>query len=90
MTEQWLPVVGFEGLFEVSNLGRIRSVPRVLVRRNGMLYTVRGRVLRTFPAGAGGRLRKVTLSSGGRAGQRSSRLVHRLAAEAWGEQEKAA
>jgi NUMOD4 motif len=38
MTEQWLPVVGFEGLFEVSNTEQIRSVPRVIIRRNGMLY----------------------------------------------------
>ena len=26
--ERWLPVVGFEGLYEVSNLGRVRSLPR--------------------------------------------------------------
>ena len=25
MGERWLPVVGFEGLYEVSNLGRVRS-----------------------------------------------------------------
>lgn len=25
MTERWLPVVGFEGLYEVSDLGRIRN-----------------------------------------------------------------
>lgn len=29
MTDEiWLPVVGFVGLYEVSNLGRIRSLPR--------------------------------------------------------------
>ena len=26
--EKWLPVVGYEGLYEVSNLGRVRSLPR--------------------------------------------------------------
>ena len=26
--EEWRPVVGYEGLYEVSNLGRVRSVPR--------------------------------------------------------------
>lgn len=26
--EQWLPVVGYEGLYEVSNLGRIKSLKR--------------------------------------------------------------
>lgn len=28
--ERWLPVVGWEGLYEVSDLGRIRTVPRVV------------------------------------------------------------
>lgn len=27
ITECWKPVVGFEGLYEVSNLGRIKSIP---------------------------------------------------------------
>lgn len=30
--EKWLPVVGFEGLYEVSNMGRVRSLVRY---RNG-------------------------------------------------------
>lgn len=30
--ERWLPVVGFEGLYEVSNLGRVRGLPRKTVR----------------------------------------------------------
>lgn len=28
MTENWKPVVGYEGLYEVSNLGRVKSLPR--------------------------------------------------------------
>lgn len=27
--EEWLPVVGWEGYYEASNLGRVRSVPRL-------------------------------------------------------------
>ncbi len=27
-TERWLPVAGYEGLYEVSDLGRVRSLPR--------------------------------------------------------------
>lgn len=27
--EKWLPVVGFEGYYEVSNLGRVRSIERM-------------------------------------------------------------
>lgn len=30
MNEVWKDVVGYEGLYQVSNLGRVRSVDRVL------------------------------------------------------------
>lgn len=40
--ERWLPVVGYEGRYEVSDVGRVRSVTRVL--RNGHRWA--GRVLR--------------------------------------------
>lgn len=33
--EIWKPVVGYEGLYEVSNLGRLRSVERILKRPEG-------------------------------------------------------
>lgn len=29
MTERWLPVKGYEGLYEVSDLGRVRSIDRI-------------------------------------------------------------
>lgn len=34
-TERWLPVVGHEGLYEVSDLGRIRSLDRSVAARWG-------------------------------------------------------
>lgn len=33
--EIWKPVVGFEGLYEVSNLGRIKSLERLVTDKNG-------------------------------------------------------
>jgi hypothetical protein len=46
--ERWLPVVGFEGLYEVSDHGRVRSVDRV-VKLDGhpklKQRTMRGRIL---------------------------------------------
>lgn len=34
--EQWLPVVGYEGFYEVSNTGKVRSVDRVVVGGRGI------------------------------------------------------
>lgn len=50
MTERWLPVPGYEGHYEVSDLGRVRSLDRVLPRRGGHSRTFfsRGRVLKPF------------------------------------------
>lgn len=50
MTENWKPVVGHEGAYEVSDLGRVRSISRVMSvpSRSGRLYErgLRGRVLK--------------------------------------------
>lgn len=39
-TEQWRPVPGFEGEYEVSSEGRVRSLARTVVRRNGSPMTI--------------------------------------------------
>jgi NUMOD4 motif len=44
--ERWRPVVGWEGYYEVSDLGRVRSVARVAMRRNGSPLPIRPRVLK--------------------------------------------
>lgn len=43
--ETWLPVVRYEGLYEVSSAGRIRSLPRVTVRRDGVKRRFPGKLL---------------------------------------------
>lgn len=43
--ERWLPVRGFEGLYEVSSLGRVRSIARVVPHRTGGRLTLPERVL---------------------------------------------
>jgi len=45
MHEEWRPVVGYEGLYEVSSEGRVRSLPRKVTRKNGNPFTVRGEIL---------------------------------------------
>ena len=43
--EIWKPVPGTHGYYEASNLGRVRSVDRVEVHKNGRTYHRKGRIL---------------------------------------------
>lgn len=43
--EQWRPVIGYEGRYEVSDHGRVRSLERVIETRRGP-RAVRGRLLK--------------------------------------------
>lgn len=44
MAEEWRPILGWEGEYEVSDQGRVRSVARVVDMVDGRRYTVAGRV----------------------------------------------
>ena len=77
-SEEWRPVVGYEGLYEVSSAGNVRSLPRIVRQRDGG-QPVRGRVLRqSLISGTG--YPKVSLSKDGRP---SAKAVHRLVALAF-------
>lgn len=79
--EEWRPVKGYEGLYEVSNEGRVRSLDRVVIAKDGRKMHVKGRVLST--SGMSGRDRNyplVTLWSNNRG---YSIQVHRLVAFAF-------
>ena len=43
--ERWLPVPGWEGLYEVSDLGRVRSLPRP---RRPKMRTYGGKLLTPY------------------------------------------
>lgn len=43
--EIWKDIIGFEGLYQVSNFGRIKSLPRQVKTKGGSLRTVGGRIL---------------------------------------------
>lgn len=76
-TERWLPVVGFEGLYEVSDRGRVRSMERVVHRSNGRTHTVNERILK--PDTDRG-YHKVYLMKDG---ERLTRRIHTLVLEAF-------
>lgn len=44
MEEIWKPVVGYEGLYEVSNLGRVDQCARIIPQKGGTNRTERVRV----------------------------------------------
>lgn len=77
--EVWLPVVGYEGCYEVSSLGNVRSLPRLVTCRNGQSKTVRGRALRPH-IGQHVPYRTVRLCKGNR---HSTQRIYRLVAEAF-------
>ena len=45
-TEEWRPVLGFEGMYQVSNLGRVRSLERIINYSDGRIRTFPGRIIR--------------------------------------------
>lgn len=73
--ELWLPVVGYEGSYEVSSHGRVRSLDRVITTKSGHQRRYKGRML--APALASNGYPVVNL------GHSDNRLVHRLALEAF-------
>lgn len=78
--EIWRPVVGFEGLYEVSDAGNVRSVDRIVTSKNGMKKSLRGQLLKQGLYNSKSTYRGVTLSKGGKQFKKS---VHRLVAEAF-------
>lgn len=81
--ERWLPVVEFEGFYEVSNMGRVRSIPRTepVYRSDGSTWYERAREGRLLNAARtkNGYLR-VNLKKNG---VQSQHLVHRLVLSAF-------
>lgn len=43
--ERWLPIPGYEGSYEVSDRGRVRSLDRIVVRSDGREIRCKGKVL---------------------------------------------
>lgn len=60
MTETWKAVVGFEGCYEVSDQGRVRSLDREMYQA-GYVRRLRGRVLKATANAERGGYRYVTL-----------------------------
>ncbi|MEK5104348.1 NUMOD4 domain-containing protein [Cytobacillus sp. FSL M8-0252] len=76
--EIWKNVTGFEGLYQVSNIGRVKSLGRYRERKDGLLIKVKEKVLMVRTDSKG--YEKVDLTKGGK---RKTVLVHRVVAQAF-------
>jgi hypothetical protein len=79
--ETWLPVVGFEDLYEVSESGRVRALPRVVMRNGKPVHRV-ARELKTYPnVQTGYMMAHLTPREGAK--YLKKRTVHQLVLEAF-------
>lgn len=77
-TERWLPIVGFEGWYSVSDYGRVRSEDRAITRSDGIVLNWPSRMMSCAPDPNGYPI--LTLQ---RAGYIRKRRVHQLVMEAF-------
>ncbi len=75
--ERWLPVVGFEGFYEVSDMGRVRSVARMSRAALGSKWT-ESRVLKNIRSSLGYAVVNMTKGA-----ERKQGSVHRMVLEAF-------
>lgn len=77
--EIWVDVIGFEGLYKVSNIGRVKSVDRIIKKKNGKNIFTIGKLLTQHENGHGYSI--VILYDKNH--NHNTKKVHRLVAEAF-------
>ena len=75
MEEIWQDIEGYEGCYQISTMGRIKSIDRYVPRKNGKLQHVHGRIMIPFDNGTG--YKQVYLCKNGKT---KVHYVHRLVA----------
>lgn len=78
MNEVWHPCAGFETHYEVSNLGNVRSIERMVPHHKGGLKKSPSKVLRPAVGSSGYKIVSLCVDS-----VKSNQLVHRLVARAF-------
>ena len=76
--EIWKDVVGYEGYYQVSNLGRIRSCEREAICKNKSLRTVKSKILKQHLDNYGYCIISLSLNN-----KKHTKTIHRLVAEAF-------
>lgn len=80
MSENFRPAPGYEGLYEVGDLGNIKALPRVVHRPNTRPYTTKERLLKPTVGNKYGHLHVSLTDENGVA---KKHWVHRLVATVW-------
>lgn len=78
MTEEWRDIKGYEGLYQVSNMGRVKSLERTFFDKIGRKQIAKERILRPCTTRNGYLLISLHTS-----GKRKKFSVHRLVASAF-------
>lgn len=76
--EEWRAVVGYEGLYEVSSFGRVKSLPKVWLKYDGTPLRQKERILKERPTRNG--YLRVCLRKNGKS---TDAYIHRLVCEAF-------
>lgn len=76
MEEIWRDIRGFEGSYQVSDLGHFRSLPRTKIDKRGRIYQLKGKNIKTHKSNKHGHMNV-------RLGQTPCFAVHRLVLEAF-------
>lgn len=76
--EVWKDIAGYEGLYQVSNYGRIKSLPKTVVIYNGAITTRKEKILKQ---GTRAKYYKFVFLSDGKEAKHFG--VHRLVAQAF-------
>ena len=77
LNERWKPIAGYEGHYEVSNFGNVRSLPRKVLTKGGWTQSHPAKPLRPGRATKSGHLLVVLCKDG----VTNGRLVHQLVLE---------
>ena len=76
--EEWRDVVGYEGKYQVSNLGNVRSIDRTFINACGVIVTRKGSILKPRFNRCG--YMRVTMHKDGKV---NTEVIHRCVAEAF-------
>ena len=78
MNEKWKPVVGYEGFYEVSDTGKIKTLGRTIQQKDGRTRTIKSKVMKDRTNNRGYHI--ISLNTGN---SKKDHLVHRLVAMAF-------